>query len=212
MIFERRTNLLMAAGLSCLAGFNDAIGFRTLAGFFVSFMSGNSTRLAVNLSAEDWSIVGLLPLALIVLFLLGVMAGAVVQEKVVRRKQAGVLALVTGCLATAAILAAFDQQGVAVVLLVMAMGASNNVFVRDGEVSVGVTYMTGTLVKLGQRLAGRAMGVDRPWAPYLVLWLGLVFGAVAGSFSYSFLQLQGLWIAVGLSLVLFLACFFRTAP
>ncbi len=211
MIFERRTNLFMATGLSCLAGFNDALGFRTLGGFFVSFMSGNSTRLAVNLSARDWSMLGLLPLALIVLFLLGVMAGTLASEKLSSRKQAGVMAIVTSALAMAAILATGGQQAAAIALLVMAMGASNNVFVREGEVSVGVTYMTGTLVKLGQRLAGRAVGVKKPWHPYLILWLGLVLGAVAGSFSYSLLQLQGLWIAVGLSTGLFLACFFRTA-
>jgi uncharacterized membrane protein YoaK (UPF0700 family) len=209
MIFERRTNLLMAAGLSCLAGFNDAIGFRTLAGFFVSFMSGNSTRLAVNISAGEWSLLGMLPLALIAMFLLGVMAGAIVSEKVRRRKQAAVMVLVTASLAMAATLAACGQQAVAIALLVTAMGASNNVFVRQGEVSVGVTYMTGTLVKLGQRLAGRAMGIQKPWHPYLILWLGLVLGAVAGSFSYSLLHLQGLWVAVGLAAGVLLACFFE---
>ncbi len=41
---------LFAAGLSALAGFVDAIGFIKLGGYFVSFMSGNSTRLAVALA------------------------------------------------------------------------------------------------------------------------------------------------------------------
>jgi uncharacterized membrane protein YoaK (UPF0700 family) len=207
MIFERRINLLMAASLAGLAGFNDALGFRALGGFFVSFMSGNSTRLAVNLSAEQWSIAVLLPLALVGLFLLGVVGGTFVREKLPYRKQAGVMALVTAGLVFAAVLAASGRQASAVAWMVMAMGASNNFFVREGEVSVGVTYMTGTLVKLGQRLAGRALGSDKPWHPYLLLWLGLVLGAVAGSLSYSLLQLQGLWIAAGLSALLLLASF-----
>src|SRR3546814_16057259 len=33
------------------------------------------------------------------------------------------------------------------------MGAENGVFLRDREVSIGVTYMTGTLVRVGQKLA-----------------------------------------------------------
>lgn len=47
---------MLAAGLALLAGYVDAIGFLRLGGLFVSFMSGNSTRLAVAL-------VGHLPLA-----------------------------------------------------------------------------------------------------------------------------------------------------
>ncbi len=39
-----------ACALSAAAGFVDAIGFLKTSGFFVSFMSGNSTRPAVSLS------------------------------------------------------------------------------------------------------------------------------------------------------------------
>lgn len=57
-----------------------------------------------------------------------------------------------------------------VVLMAMAMGAANNIFFRGGEFSVGVTYMTDTLVKLGQRLAGRLLGEnEHNWLPYLLL-------------------------------------------
>ncbi len=38
---------LLAACLSALAGFVDAVGFMYLGGYFISFMSGNSTRLSV---------------------------------------------------------------------------------------------------------------------------------------------------------------------
>ena len=41
----RRRDIALAAGLSGVAGYVDAIGFLKLGGFFVSFMSGNSTRL-----------------------------------------------------------------------------------------------------------------------------------------------------------------------
>jgi len=47
--YQRRVRVL-AGGLSALAGFVDATGFIGLGGFFVSFMSGNTTRLAVGLA------------------------------------------------------------------------------------------------------------------------------------------------------------------
>ncbi|MCL2535023.1 MAG: DUF1275 family protein, partial [Nocardiaceae bacterium] len=40
--------VVVAVFLSGLAGFVDAMGFITLGGFFVSFMSGNSTKLSVS--------------------------------------------------------------------------------------------------------------------------------------------------------------------
>ncbi len=199
MMLEQRTNLMMATGLSCLAGFNDAVGFRALGGYFVSFMSGNSTHFAVDLSLPHWSTATFLPLGLIALFVSGVILGAVLREKLPQRKQLAVLLLVTAILGTSAGLATYGQGRLAVVLIPLAMGASNNVFVKEGEVSVPVTYMTGTLVKLGQRLAGRLCGSERPWHPNLILWLALILGAVAGSLAYSLLQLHCLWIALGFS-------------
>ena len=53
---------------------------------------------------------------------------------------------------------------------------------KDGEVSIGVTYMTGTLVKLGQHVALALLGGNRfGWLLYLLLWCGLVLGATAGA-------------------------------
>ena len=189
----------MAASLTCLAGFNDAVGFRELGGFFVSFMSGNSTHFGVDLSRPVWSLATFVPLGLIALFVAGVISGAVVREKIPRSRQVGVLAFVTAILGMSAALAAYGQAKPAVALVALAMGASNNVFVKQGEVSVAITYVTGTLVKLGQRLAGRVYGSEKPWHPNLIMWLALILGAVAGSLAYSFLHLQCLWISFGFS-------------
>ena len=199
MALEHRSDL-MAVSLSCLAGFNDAVGFRVLGHYFVSFMSGNSTQLGVDLSRPDWSLATFLPLGLVALFVAGVIAGAILRETIPRSKQVAVLVLVTAVLGIAAGLAVYGQEKPAVALISVAMGASNNVFVKEGEVSVPVTYVTGTLVKLGQRLAGRLYGSDKPWRPNLFRWLALILGAVAGSLAYSFLHLQCLWIAFGFSL------------
>ncbi len=76
------------------------------------------------------------------------------------------------------------------------MGAENAVFQRDGDIVVGLTYMTGTLAKLGQKLAQAATG-GPPFAfvPYLLLWAGLMAGGAAGACLYHALGLNGLWIA-----------------
>jgi len=51
--YERRIKFL-AAGLSAIAGFVDAVAFLELRGFFASFMSGNTTRFAVGLAGWDF--------------------------------------------------------------------------------------------------------------------------------------------------------------
>jgi uncharacterized membrane protein YoaK (UPF0700 family) len=186
---------LLAACLSALAGYVDAIGFVELGGFFVSFMSGNSTRLGVGVveSAAAWSLAA----GLIAAFVLGVLAGSLTGRAIGHRRRAAVLALVTVLLAAAALMGSLGYPLAAAAFMAMAMGAENTVFERDGEVSIGLTYMTGTLVKLGQRVAAAALGGDRlGWLPYLILWLGLVVGAVGGALSHARIGLAALWGAV----------------
>jgi uncharacterized protein DUF1275 len=44
-MLDSRHNVILACALSALAGYVDGIGFLHLNGLFVSFMSGNSTRM-----------------------------------------------------------------------------------------------------------------------------------------------------------------------
>ena len=64
-----KVGLYFVAALSFLAGMTDAIGFTTT-GDFVSFMSGNTTRLAVSIGADDSSTIFTIA-ALILMFILG---------------------------------------------------------------------------------------------------------------------------------------------
>ena len=195
MLRYRRRYWLFAAALSALAGFADANAFVHLGGYFVSFMSGNSTRLGVGL-AGDLSVAAIAG-GLIAVFVLGVMAGALLNRAGDKAGGVLVLAVVSATLAISAMLASFHAATLAVVLLAAAMGAMNGVFVRDGEVSIGVTYMTGTLVRMGQRLAGALIGGARwSWTPYLLLWAGLVLGATLGAFAYDWIGLRAIWFAV----------------
>ncbi|MGA9662756.1 MAG: DUF1275 family protein, partial [Pseudomonas alloputida] len=55
-VMRGRVGLGLVAALSVLAGMTDAIGLLAL-GDFVSFMSGNTTRLAVAISEADLALV-----------------------------------------------------------------------------------------------------------------------------------------------------------
>lgn len=187
----------LAFSLAGLAGFVDAIGFLALGGYFASFMSGNSTRLAVGIvNATRFQLTTFVPLAIIVVFVGGVMLGAAVRSRAAARPATAVMVIVSVSLLLAALASSIARPASALLLAVLAMGCANNVFVRDGEVTTGVTYMTGTLVKFGQHLQASLSGEsNRKWLTYLALWFGLAVGALLGAIGYSFLGLQTLWIA-----------------
>jgi len=192
--FDRKIRLL-AACLSALAGFVDALAFLKLGGFFVSFMSGNSTRLGVGLG--QWSSNAGIAAGLIATFVVGVFLGSIAGARAGVYRRPAVLVLVALLLAGAATSSFAGHYIFTIGAMALAMGAENAVFEENGDVRIGLTYMTGTLVKVGQRLASAAMGGDRfAWAPYLLLWAGLVCGGVAGATAYHALNLSALWIGV----------------
>ena len=201
MIRYDRRYWLLAICLSALAGFVDALGFIKLGGFFVSFMSGNSTRAGVGVMTVSKD--ALTALSLIALFVTGVVIGSLVAHAAGQRRKPIVLLVVAALLASGAAFDLLVFERMAVAAIVMAMGAANTIFQRDGEVSIGVTYMTGTLVKTGQRIAAALLGHNRfDWVPYFLLWFGLFAGAIAGAATYPVLELQGLWIAAGIAAAL----------
>ncbi|WP_343699664.1 YoaK family protein [Caulobacter sp.] len=195
--FDNRERLL-AACLAALAGYVDALGFLHLGGFFLSFMSGNSTRLGVGLAQGGATAVtaGLL----IATFVTGVVLGSLTGRVAGNARRRAVLALVAILLVMAGALDAAGVVRAAIAAMGLAMGAENAVFEEDGETRIGLTYMTGALVKIGQRLAQALVGGPRwDWSPYALLWAGLVLGALAGACIYPHLGLGGLWVAAGVA-------------
>lgn len=191
-----RRSLASTAVLSMVAGFVDALGFVHLGGYFVSFMTGNSTRAAVDLAAgrfNGW----LLAIGLVVSFVFGVMAGTGIGLVAEKRRSVTTLLLVAGIIAVATVLATFGSQAPSGLLLAAGMGSLNTVFTRNGEVAVGITYMTGTLVKLGQSLVGALTGGDRRlWPRHLLLWSMIGIGATGGTLAYRGIGAPALWGAV----------------
>lgn len=201
--YDRR-NQALAAALAALAGFVDATGFIATGGFFLSFMSGNSTRLGVGL--VDSASHAAFAASLIAAFVAGVMAGTLTGRAAGVRHRPAVLLLLAAMLALAAALDVAGLRSAAFLLTAAAMGAENSVFEADGDVRISLTYMTGNLVKVGQRLAGTVLGRGRwTWLPFLVLWSAMVGGAVMGAAAWQFLGFSGLWLASGAAALLALA-------
>src|SRR6185312_17564918 len=192
-----------------LAGFVDATGFLQLRGFFVSFMSGNSTQLAVAAAHGAWRLAAMLG-GIIALFVLGNMVGTWIGMRAGARHIPIVMSSVSGLLLIACACYALGWNAAAVAGMTLAMGVENAVFQRDGEIVVGLTYMTGTLAKLGQKLALAISGGDRlAWLPYLGLWLGLAGGGVLGALDFAWIGLDGLWIATAAAAGLTLAAMWK---
>jgi uncharacterized membrane protein YoaK (UPF0700 family) len=191
-----RRGVMLAATLSALAGYVDAVGFMTLGGFFVSFMSGNSTRLGVGLALGEWG-QALTAFGLIVLFVVGVVLGATVARRFGEGRRSAVLAAETLLLLVGATLCTAGWREIGMIAVVLAMGVENAVFQRQGDVGVGLTYMTGTLVRMGQRIATALHGGARwDWIPFLLLWVGLSGGGAIGAISFLRFDVLALWGAV----------------
>jgi uncharacterized membrane protein YoaK (UPF0700 family) len=191
-----RNARFMAMCFAALAGMVDAIGFLASGGFFLSFMSGNSTRLSVGL-ADGAPYVAMVVL-LLLSFVLGVTGGSLIGRSnsiSSRRRQAIILGTIALLLFAAPLIAGAGFLLLCLCLAAFCMGAENTLFERDGSVSFGLTYMTGALVKIGQGLAAMLSGGEKlGWVPYLILWLGLISGAAIGAIFFQIYGINSLWL------------------
>ncbi|MBV4534035.1 DUF1275 domain-containing protein [Pseudomonas sp. SWRI107] len=192
-----KVGLCFVAALSFLAGMTDAVGF-TATGDFVSFMSGNTTRLAVSISHGDThAMLGIT--ALIVAFILGNALGVIVARLVNRRSWPLLL-----CVALLLCLAALmPTQLIVLLCAALSMGMINAVVEEVNGLPIGLTYVTGALSRFGRGLGRWLLGERKPgWRVQLVPWLGMLIGAVVGAllqnkFGIAALAINGL-VAAGL--------------
>jgi uncharacterized membrane protein YoaK (UPF0700 family) len=201
-MLDSRANIALACALSALAGYVDGIGFLHLGGLFVSFMSGNSTRMGVSLAEGHWSNAAE-ALGLVTLFVIGAAAGSLIVLGRGANRQPWLLLAEALLLAAAALCYAFGLSNTAIAAIVLAMGLENAVFQIHGGAGLGLTYVTGALVKVGQLVATALSGGPRwDWAPNLLLWAALVAGSLCGAFAYHWINLAAIWFAAAVALAL----------
>jgi uncharacterized membrane protein YoaK (UPF0700 family) len=195
-------NVGLACALSALAGYVDGIGFIHLGGLFVSFMSGNSTRMGVSLADGHWYDAAQ-ALSLIALFVTGAALGSLIvlgrgANRQRSRGQSWLLLAEAMLLVAAGVCHALGFAQGAIAAIVLAMGLENAVFQIDGGAGLGLTYVTGALVKAGQLIAAALSGGARwDWVPNLLLWAALVTGSLCGALAYHWLGLAAIWFAAG---------------
>jgi uncharacterized membrane protein YoaK (UPF0700 family) len=210
-MLDSRCNVALACALSALAGYVDAVGFLHLGGLFVSFMSGNSTQMGVNLAEGQW-LHAATSLGLIALFVTGAAVGSLIVLGRGASLQPRLLLVEALLLAAAALCYTLGSANVAIATIVLAMGLENAVFQINGGAGLGVTYVTGALVKVGQLAAAALIGGARwGWLPNLLLWAGMVTGASGGALAYHWINLAAIWLAAGAALALTGTSAFLTA-
>ena len=195
---------LFAYAVAGLAGFVDVTGYLHLNGYFVSFMTGNTTLLARDMAEGAHRVA--VPALLIAGFVIGVVTGTLVGDRLASRRKVVVTALVAALLVCAALARFVELREISLGLLVVAMGALNTALSANRESPVGLTYMTGALVRTGQLLADRIAG-DRKAnpLPFALLWLSLLAGALGGAVVGLYWGAASLWVACAFALALCLA-------
>lgn len=175
--------------LAALAGVLGAAAFTHSAGYFVTFMTGNTERVFLGLFQDQrWLAVG--AAWLLVSFVGGVVVASLCRRYVWVNHPHGATVLTTFALVVATVVdtvmrgwTAHDVAFVPIIFVAFGIGALNTSFVKDGEVSIPLSYVTGTLVKMGQGIERHLTGGElRDWLGYFLLWAGFAAGAIIGGF------------------------------
>jgi uncharacterized membrane protein YoaK (UPF0700 family) len=190
--------------LALIAGYLDGYGLRFL-GAYVSFMSGNTTN--TGMYSGERAFHSAVPSGVaIALFVTGSVLGNLVIHSRLRRSHRVVFGLIAGLLGAAA---AFEQAGITIVvleiaLISLAMGMMNPAISKFGPEPVSLTFVTGTLNRMGGHLATALMpgsldssesrsshllraGIDA------TMWSGFLVGAVLSGLLASSWKGWALW-------------------
>ncbi|MFI6870760.1 YoaK family protein [Nocardia sp. NPDC050406] len=175
--------------LAALAGVIGAAALLHTSGYFVTFMTGNSERAIVNWF-DGQSGMALSAIGLIISFVAGVFVASWCRRHFWTQHPHGPVLLTTASLAVATTIDYFsvdpmsgpDLDLLPILFVAFGTGALNTSFVKDGEVSVPITYYTGSLVKMGQGLERHLAGGGTPadWLGYFLIWASFLFGGLIG--------------------------------
>jgi oxalate decarboxylase len=173
---------LFATFATLIAGFVDAVGYAHLGGLFLSFMSGNSTRLGMQMAVGNWHVVGLAA-TVVGCFLSGAFLGTLIADAAGGWKLVTILSAEVALFALAAVLTAGGADFVDMLPVAVAMGMQNSVHQIIAGADIGKSFVTGALFGLGQSLALMLSGKSSPReaAAYASSWASFVLGALIGT-------------------------------
>lgn len=182
--------------LSGLAGMVGAVAFLHSAGYFVTFMTGNTERAVVGHfgspegkdiapGASPWVALGLIGA-----FVAGVVIASFCRRRYWSNHPHGATMLTTVALAAAGIIdivvsgwSASDVNFYPILLVAFALGALNTAFTKNEETYIPLSYVTGTIVKLGQGIERHLLGggTHLDWLCYALLLGSFSIGGAVGA-------------------------------
>jgi uncharacterized membrane protein YoaK (UPF0700 family) len=159
-------------------------------GVYVSFMSGNTTQTGYQAAEGAFGPASLSALA-ILFFVVGSFAGTLMAEFAKRYARQVLYCVVAVALAAIVGLTQFGMLSgaFAIAAISVAMGVMNNALSRVGAQAVSLTFVTGSLSRVGSSLAlalrrAPLRDAQGPWDTHLRralllarLWLGFLLGA-----------------------------------
>lgn len=202
----------VALTLAVVTGYVDAVGFTHMFDVFVANQSGNVILFGIGLGDADWESVWR-PALSMGGFVTGVALGLLLARRCTVGRQAPALLGVESVALLVVAAGAGDLAGrttpfegaTGVVLLAVsafAMGIQTDVIRRVAQVSVATTYSSGTLMKIGDELAGVVVrSTLSPGARRTLVVMGGVVVAYVGGAAFGTAVVDewghGLWVSAG---------------
>src|SRR5258708_18275666 len=204
---------MLAICLTMTAGYLDGYGLLVL-GTYVSFMSGNTLTTGVRIGQGNL-LAALSPAIAVLSFLAGGFAGNLITNSRLRYARCVLFGVIAALLT---ISSGLGNDGVwktvQIAVLALAMGMVNPALSKVGAEAVSMTFMTGTLSKIGSHLALALKGSpvqdsEGPWDTHLNravldarLWASFFCGAILSGFLMSVIMDFALLPAIAMMVVL----------
>ncbi len=222
---QHKTPFFLAAFLTWIAGFVDAVGFMALGHIYTANMSGNSVAIGVQSIAQNWPEVTwrVWP---VVSYVIGLLFCRLLIEFGARQRIQSIASITWSCEILLLIPAcAFGGPGVPsglsfayVGLLAISMGIQNATLTHFSSLTLNTGFVTGTLVKFAEQFSkyltwlfdytrsrgslGKALADSYNQKSFrFTVWLGLIWmvyvaGACCGAFGEAGFKLRSLFIPI----------------
>jgi len=213
LLSAARAERRLASHLALIAGYVDAYALLAY-GTYVSFMSGNTTQTG-SMTGQGRFLTALPSVTAIVFFVAGSFAGTwLVHSGLRRSRQAlfgGVAALLAVIIGGTQLRSLGSHVEVSIATLAVAMGLLNSTLSRIGAEPINLTFVTGTLNKIGRHLALAVMreplaDAQGEWDTHLRRaglmtseWAAFLIGAIVSGAATSFF---GVWVLLPPFLIL----------
>lgn len=220
--------LVLAFSLAGVAGFVDAHLFLHVTNVFVANMSGNMVRIGILTGSGDWSIAAGSAAALFA-FAAGVVVAIAHHDRQLQRKKRvrpDDLLVAEGLLTLSLpiVLITFEveftnqAQGVHYVVIVigaLAMGIQASSLRRVGSIAVATTYGTGTVVRIGEKVALAVRRAERTSdgrrSATIIVLVGVLVAYVGGAAAASALGSSPLLLLAPSAVLLTFAVYVRSS-